>query len=131
MGIDIVAKPQETIFTQRLQGLGEQISHLENQLQELDALKLVDAAPYWQNGLYLYLIFHGKGKRHKTYVGNNPARVADALANIERGQQVKQQIRKIRERLKLFKSLQARAQRHFTQAVNILADANDCEVNHG
>lgn len=130
MGIDIVAKPQETIFTQRLQGLGEQISHLENQLQELDALKLVDAAPYWQNGLYLYLIFHGKekGKRQKTYIGNNAERVEDALENIRRGQQAKQQIKQIKARLKLLKSLQARAQRHFIQAVNIL---NDCEVNHG
>lgn len=129
MANSIVSKPQAAIFTQRLQQLDEQIIHLENQLQKLGALKVVDASPYWLNGLYLYLI-HPKRKgqkRVRDYVGNDPQRVAEALAMVERGRQAKQ----IRARITQLKNQHTRAQSLFSEAVSILADANSCEVNYG
>lgn len=53
--------------------------------QEIAKLPMVDASPYWHADKYLYLIHRTTaGYRPRKYVGNNPERVAEALAEIER-----------------------------------------------
>lgn len=102
-------------------------SALQDELKSLESLTPVTVAAYWQNGVYLYLL-HPKSNdrpRHREYVGNDPARIAEALSLVSRGKRIKQLLRVRRECEKQVKS----ALRAFNRGVTFLERVAD-NVSH-
>lgn len=53
-------------------------------IAQLTALGCIDAAEYWKDGKYLYLVSAMRhGRRKKRYVGNHPLRIKEALQKLE------------------------------------------------
>jgi hypothetical protein len=53
-------------------------------IAQLTALGCIDAAEYWKDGKYLYLVSAmRRGRRKKRYVGNHPLRIKEALQKLE------------------------------------------------
>lgn len=60
------------------------IKHSEKKIAQLTDAGCIDAAEYWRDGKYLYLLSSmRRGKRKKRYIGSHPLRIKEALQKLE------------------------------------------------
>jgi hypothetical protein len=81
-----------------------QLALLQAHAAMLVELGITDASTYYRDGVYLYLVHPtaSDGSRQREYVGKDPAKIAAALARINRREehnQVTRQIKEIENRL--------------------------------
>jgi hypothetical protein len=62
----------------------ERYFSLGTTIAQLTALGCIDAAEYWKDGKYLYLVSSMRnGRRKKRYIGNHPLRIKEAREKVE------------------------------------------------
>lgn len=65
------------------------LADLHERMSQLKQAGLIYAAAHWREGKYLYLVHPVKksGERKREYVGNDPAKIEEAKAALERAKQ--------------------------------------------
>ena len=82
----------------------DKLAALEAHADALLALGITNAATYYRDGIYLYLIHPTQpdGTRQREYIGKDPAKIAAALARLDRSKEhaaVMAQIKSLASRL--------------------------------